>query len=62
MKREEYRLYPGSRSNMDTNSESPCKTKIPKTTPKDSKVESAVPQKEFSKKNKNNREELKCPA
>lgn len=52
MKREEYRIYPGLRSNMDTNSESPCKTKIFKTTLKGSEVDSAEPRKEFSKKNK----------
>lgn len=40
---EEGRICPGPKPNMDTNNKSPCKTKISKTTPKGSKVDSAEP-------------------
>lgn len=51
VRNEEGRICPEPGSNMDTNSKSPCKTKISKTTPQDSEIDNAEPQKEFSKKN-----------
>lgn len=52
----------GPELNTDTNSESTCKTKRSRTTPKGSKVDSAEPQKAFLKKKKHKWERVEVPS